>query len=1244
MRTTAGSDCLYVKGNLGGVHIDWLIDTGAAPNVLNYSFYDKLNPNQRPILNPVTTRIQAAEGTSLNVHGEADFDIVLDGLMISAVRFIVADLDNIHGILGMNFFSKTSCIINVSEGYISVNTKHVSMYKQGVLSSCVNNLSDGVSISGGGKHAVETEYEEHIQLYPRMTVSELPDHLQEMAQETLSTLDPALHSTVCGIIFSNRDLFLEPGSILGRTKLIEHTINTGDANPIKRRPYKPTISQKPIIEQQIADMLASDQIVPSNSPWSAPVILVGKKDGGSRFCVDYRGLNEVTIKDSYPLPNIQDCLDTLSGSKWFSTLDLASGYWQCEVDPSDQHKTAFITHKGLYQFKVLPFGLTNAPATFERLMDQVLNGMLGEKCLCFLDDIVALGDTFEAAVLNLQSVFDRLKSAGLTLKPKKCNLFRQKVSYLGHVVSADGITCDPDKIEAVANWKTPRTVTEVRSFLGFANYYRRFIQSFAHIASPLSALTQKGKPFKWTDECEKAFQVLKKTLIEAPILAYPSSNPDDTYILDTDASLVGIGAVLSQRQNGVERVIAYASQTLSRAQRNYCTTYRELLAVVSFIKHFKHYLLGQTQFIIRTDHMSLKWLINFKDAEGLIGRWLVSIQPYNYVIEHRRGVNHGNADGMSRKEPLVRRRRCNRAECKECPTTHKVQVENKIDDDRMEVVNAVQPNVTSDSGSNSGGTGSGTESDATILETNWLQNWSNEDLQTLQRNDPAIKIIIAWKESGMVRPTRDDLHAQGSEVRDYCGQWANLEMIDGLLYRKWIPKSTKRVCRQLLTPVPIRSKIFNQLHEVRTAGHMGIRRTLLKVRQRFFWPRCKTDIQRWCKQCVICAKVKPGPGFRAKLHQVPIRNKLDRVAIDILGELPETDDGNKYILVVSDYYTKWTQAIALPNQLAQTVADKLMIEFFSVFGMPKVLHSDQGRNFESHLFRQLCELLGIEKTRTTPFRPQSDGLVERYNRTIQAMLKSFVNENRNDWDQHLPYLCMAYRSTPHESTGCSPNLMMFGQENDLPLDIIVGSPPLSKPGIECPVKYIEWLRTSLVDIHQYANDQLGRSAKRQKHYYDIRSKPQKYQVNDFVWRWYPPAARGKLAKGWKGPYKIVALPTPTNSILKYTPDTVEFRVHIDSLKPYHGPIPVAWENDSPISTSPEDRADDVTITEDRADDVTSPEDRADDITSPGSYADDIASSDEDSNDEESTDDERTESPIQMGRGFRVRRPVKKYSP
>ena len=362
--------------------------------------------------------------------------------------------------------------------------------------------------------------------------------------------------------------------------------------------------------------------------------------------MDYRKLNRVTRKDAYPLPRTDDVLDRLAGSRWFATLDLKSGYWQVEVSPADREKTAFTAGSGLWQYVVMPFELCNAPATFERLMDNVLGDMSSP---IYLDDVIAHAETFKAEVEHLKQLFGRLHQANLKLNPNKCKLFQRRIKCLGHVVSEHGIEADPDKIEVVKAWPVPTNTKEVRSFLGLCTYYRRFVPSFARIAWPLHQLTEKGKNFLWTEECDKAFRCLQEALTSTPVLAYPT--PDGPFTLDTDASDVGIGAVLSQEQNGEEHVIAYFSRTSEKPERSYRVTRRELLAVVKAIEHFHVYLYGP-KFAVRTDHSALQWLLRFRNPDGQIAGWLEKLQQYDLTTQHRPGKSHQNADTLSRRPCL----------------------------------------------------------------------------------------------------------------------------------------------------------------------------------------------------------------------------------------------------------------------------------------------------------------------------------------------------------------------------------------------------------------------------------------------------------------------------------------------------------------------------------------------------------------------------------------------------------------
>ena len=373
------------------------------------------------------------------------------------------------------------------------------------------------------------------------------------------------------------DIFATPQDLPGRTDKLKHFIDTGTAHPIRQPVQRIPPAKRSEVTKLLDEMMQKDVIQPSSSPWASPIVLVQKKDGTTRFCVDYRKLNAVTRKDAYPLPRIDDTLDTLHGSKWFSTLDLASGYWQVELHKDCQDRTAFCTPNGLFEFKVLPFGLCNAPSIFQRLMDLILTGLQWSSCLVYLDDIIILGKNFADHIHNVQLVLHRIKDAGFKLQPTKCHFFRKAVSYLGHIVSEQGVAVDPSKVDKIKLWPIPTSSCEVQQFLGLANYYR--LKGFAEMAKPLHKLTERNAIFKWSLECENAFSTLRFKLTTTPVLAYPDFSQQ--FILDTDANNMAIEAVLSQiGGDGQEHVIAYGSRLLTKSERQYCVMRRELLAVV----------------------------------------------------------------------------------------------------------------------------------------------------------------------------------------------------------------------------------------------------------------------------------------------------------------------------------------------------------------------------------------------------------------------------------------------------------------------------------------------------------------------------------------------------------------------------------------------------------------------------------------------------------------------------------------
>ena len=444
------------------------------------------------------------------------------------------------------------------------------------------------------------------------------------------------------LLFEYADVFSDEH---GCVDVVTHKIDGGNNAPIKQRPRRLPYTYRDEAGKHIKEMLDKNVIQPSTSARASPVVLVRKKDGQLRFCVDYRKLNQISKCEAFPLPNISDLLDSLQDAKMFSTLDLHRAYWQIPMDHTDREKTAFTTQNGLYEFLHMPFGLESAPSTFQRMMEIVLSGLSFETCLCCLDDVIIFSRTFDEHCTRLQTVLLRLREHNLRMKLSKCTFGSRQVRYLGHLISEDGVKPDPTKIEAVQNLSTPNSIKSARHFVGLASYYRRFIKGFSTIAAPLTDLTKKNAHFEWSEACELAFKTLKALLCSAPVLSYP--NLAQAFILQMDASDFGLGAISSQKdESGNEKVVAYASRTLTDGERKFSATEKEALAVVFGTKQFRVYLLGR-KFELITDHNALRWLKSM-EPKGIIARWFMDLQEFEFSITHKSGRLHTNVDALSR--------------------------------------------------------------------------------------------------------------------------------------------------------------------------------------------------------------------------------------------------------------------------------------------------------------------------------------------------------------------------------------------------------------------------------------------------------------------------------------------------------------------------------------------------------------------------------------------------------------------
>lgn len=557
-------------------------------------------------------------------------------------------------------------------------------------------------------------------------------------------------------------------------------------------------------KKAIEDLLQKGVIQKSTSPWASPIVLVKKTSGAIRPCIDYRKLNATVKPDGFPIPRVQDCLDAVAGSTLFSSFDLTSRYFQIPLKPEDIPKTAFCCKYGHFEMTRMPFGLNNAGSTFQRTMELALQGLQWETCLVYIDDIIVFGTDFIQHIQRVEEVLERLRAAGLKLRPDKCNMLQTEVVFLGHIVSQSGISPDPANIMKIAEWPRPVNAKQAKQFVATGSYYRRFVRDYAKIARPLIDLTKKDSSFVWSQDCEDAFDAIKKALMGPEIMGYPM-NSAGSFCLDTDASGTGIGGVLSQMQSGRERVIAYASRGMNKAEKNYCITEQELLAVVYFVQHFRQYLVAR-KFLVRSDHQALVWLFSLKEPSGKIARWIEILAPYDFTIEYRPGKKMGYCDALSRcptprdctcsdidmSEPL----KCGPcAKCTRRAEAMALQLEHSFVNSEIETNGAIQEGVDSYIVPEPGGkpeqARAATEAspDEPVQgpskpmqreTTGWMWVDTPRNIAAKQLRDPDIGPIIKAKIEDH-KPNRIDMETESQASRHYWILWDILYLKDGVL-------------------------------------------------------------------------------------------------------------------------------------------------------------------------------------------------------------------------------------------------------------------------------------------------------------------------------------------------------------------------------------------------------------------------------------------------------------------------------
>jgi hypothetical protein len=886
-------------------------------------------------------------------------------------------------------------------------------------------------------------------------------------------------------------------SATATVRVVTHTIRLNKDEPFRIRPYHLSEDKKRALYECVNEMLAAGVIERSDSEYCSPVVLVKKKDGTVRFCTDYRRLNRLTKDEAAPLPRIQEVLRDFGTATVYSSLDLKSGYWQIPMDQASKRLTAFATPDGAtYQYRVMPFGLKNAPATFQKLMARVLTGLLGRYVHVYLDDIIVYSRSYEEHVTHLRQVFERLREYGLRCANAKCRFGVQELPYLGHVIGSECNRPQERHLRQIQDASIPRTKKQLQSFLGLANWVREYVPRFAEIAAPLTDLLHKGKTFKCTPAVQEAFDNLKAAIDKPLMLHRP--NPELNFVLQTDASGVGIAAVLYQEQQHTRRIISYASARLNEAQRRYHINEQECLAIVWAVKKYRPYL-EEGPFVLRTDNKALLWLNTAKESNAKLTRWALHLQEFSFTVEHCPGKENELPDLLSRQ-----------------PDENVVDTEDE-DDERMLVPKTCRLP---------------TEAINTIDVPTLV-----DEVKSAQLTDPDFPGIL----QRLNRIQREGARERGEKTfaEVYFVECGHLFKRNGQKKLLWVPET-------------VRPRILHIFHDSPEAGHPGQEETYRSLKKFYAWPTAQRDVKAHVRNCLVCATTKRGSiQAVAPLRCHNPQQSWQTIALDYMGPYEATPDGNRYLLVVTDLFSRWVEAFPVKSATARVTTTILEKEVFSRWGYPRAVITDNGSQFRSGVFRRACHRWQVNHWPTANYHPRANP-TERRNQEIKKILRiTRQTFPELPWDHRLTKGLFNLRRRRNAATGQTPSHLLLGFD-------------LRGPG--------EWewddgpVQESTSERHEQARNQQKRYRERY-----IRPGPPltKYQLGDLV------LVRHHTRRGfepkWVGPVRVIA--DARGNCYWVERGTYATREHLDNLRLAPGQVTPDTETpQEPDETGDEEEA------------------------------------------------------------------------
>lgn len=957
------------------------------------------------------------------------------------------------------------------------------------------------------------------------------------------------------------DVFFLPGDKLTTTNIYEQSITLKpNTSPVYVKQYRLPHSLKNEVNKQIQKMIDSDIIEEAKSEWSSPILLVPKKsenDKKWRLVVDYRKLNDCIVDDKFPLPNITEILDSLSGSIYFSHLDLNQGYYQVALDEKSREYTAFTTNTGQYQMKRLPMGLKTSPSAFSRVMSVAMSGLTYDKCFVYLDDLVVFGRNLDVHNRNLIDVLERLRKVNLKLNPEKCKFLKKDILYLGHLVSENGVLPDPAKVEILQKYPVPTNTDEVKRFVAFCNYYRKFIKNFAEITYPLNKLTRKYETFIWTNECQKAFETLKHSLITPPVLEFPDFSDDNEFVIQTDASGTAIGAVLCNKNM---KPVAYASRPLNKAELNYPTIQKELVAIVWAVKYFRPYVYGKS-FTIMSDHRPLIYLFSMKDPSSRLLKFRLALEEYNFKIVYVKGKDNSVADALSRISVT--------SDTLKQMNDDIMLVMTRAQKRRLELDNQLNQNTPSTSSNGD----DPWPDQPQVVEVLKVPNNSvemtfieNNELNKLKRHndvDAETECFIYSKQRKTIFINLNfKTHFTRAEFVTKLGEFCKSININELcIVRKkeyesfikdvlqeiksnkdwtgpriYVVKGVKRIDSE-----EERKYILHDFHLLPTAGHAGVRRMTNNIKRKFYWPGLDNDVKEFVRKCIKCQKMKHCRYVKAPMEiTTTASHAFEKVYLDVVGPLDKDIEGNRYILTLQCELTKFVEAYPLKTKETVSIAQSFVSNFILRYSVPNTIATDRGTEFVSSVMEQVCKLLGINKLTSTSYHHQSIGALENTHKNLGAFLRIQSNGQKDTWSQWLPFWCYSFNNTVHTETKYTPFELVFGRPSIIPSRISQYIEPLYNPE-----NYPLDLKYRLQVAHKDARNNLLLSKHKRKQTYDKSMNNISYVNGQLIL--VKNETCSKLDPQWDGPY-VVSEDLGVN--VKILRNNKDYLIHKNRTKPF----------------------------------------------------------------------------------------------